>query len=374
MNSPITRSRSLSQCHTSNLRIPPLVRESLPLLRRLQNLKGTHQRVIHAHHRPGIIKLSAIIRRRKQRDQLPPGEELVPVLHHLMRPTNQVQIVLVQKLRHDVLPKRETHPPIVLPPAVDVLVGVAPQQVAQEPRVGHVRGTNDPLDLIERRELRAEPAVRAKDLLVDDGRAGEAVEAVRECLPELDPEAALALVVEAVDAVDGGALVVAPEDEEVLGVFDLVGQEEADGLEGLLAAVDVVAQEDVVGLGGEAAVFEEAQQVVVLAVDVAADLDGGFELQEHGLRDEEVAGAEAEHFDFGFREVHLLAGAGAADGEEFVDDDVDGVGEEGDARHVGGAGPVVVGVHAAAVVGGGGGVVGGVVEVGCSAGGGVSVA
>jgi hypothetical protein len=41
--------------------------------------------------------------------------------------------------------------------------------------------------------------------------------------------------------------VVASEDEEVLRVFDLVGEEEADGLERLLASVDVVAEEEVVG-------------------------------------------------------------------------------------------------------------------------------
>ena len=66
---------------------------------------------------------------------------------------------------------------------------------------------------------------------------------------------------------------VAAQDEEVLGVLDLVREQQADGLERLLAAVDVVAEEEVVGFGREAAVFEEAQEVVVLSVDVAADLD-----------------------------------------------------------------------------------------------------
>lgn len=67
----------------------------------------------------------------------------------------------------------------------------------------------------------------------------------------------LTLVVEAVDAVDGGTLVVAPQQEEVLGVLDLVGQQQADGLQGLLAPVHVVPQEQVVGLWGEAAVLKE---------------------------------------------------------------------------------------------------------------------
>ena len=61
------------------------------------------------------------------------------------------------------------------------------------------------------------------------------------------------------------------ENKEVLGVLDLVREEETDGLEGLLATVDVVAEEEVVCLGREAAVLEQAQKVVVLAVDVTCE-------------------------------------------------------------------------------------------------------
>ena len=78
----------------------------------------------------------------------------------------------------------------------------------------------------------------------------------------------LTLIVEAVDSVDGGTLVVPPEQEEVLGVLDLVGQQQADGLQGLLPPVHIVTQEQVVALRGEAAILKEPQQVVVLAMDV----------------------------------------------------------------------------------------------------------
>jgi hypothetical protein len=65
--------------------------------------------------------------------------------------------------------------------------------------------------------------VHCEDLLVDDCCNRQAVEAVRERLPQLDIVPSLTLVVEAVDAVDGGAFVVATQDEEVFGIFDLVG-------------------------------------------------------------------------------------------------------------------------------------------------------
>ena len=44
----------------------------------------------------------------------------------------------------------------------------------------------------------------------------------------------LTLVVEAVDPVDGCALVVAAQQEEVLRILDLVGQQQANRLQGLL--------------------------------------------------------------------------------------------------------------------------------------------
>ena len=77
------------------------------------------------------------------------------------------------------------------------------------------------------------------------------------------------LVVEAVNAVDAGALVVAPQNEKVLRVLDLVRKQQADGLHALLASVDIVAQKQIVGVGREAAVLKQAEQVVVLPVDIA---------------------------------------------------------------------------------------------------------
>ena len=143
---------------------------------------------------------------------------------------------------------------------------------------------------------------------------------------------------------------VAPQNEEVLGVLDLVGQEQADGLERLLAAIYVVAEEEVVGLGREAAVLEEAEQVIILPVDIAANLrdkvlakrtetgrghargrvrlsgatdlshlDRSFELEQDGLRDEDLAGLGAEITDLGLEQLDLLAWAAAPHLQEAVD-------------------------------------------------------
>lgn len=109
----------------------------------------------------------------------------------------------------------------------------------------------------------------AEDLLVYDRRHRQTIETISERLPQLDVVASLALVVEAVDAIYGGALVVASQQEEILRILDLVGEQETDRFEGLFATIDVVAEEKVVGFGREASVLEQTQEVVVLTVDVA---------------------------------------------------------------------------------------------------------
>lgn len=79
--------------------------------------------------------------------------------------------------------------------------------------------------------------MHAKDFLVDDGSDGQAIEAVCEGLPDLDVVPPLALIVEAVDAIDGGTLVIAAQDEEVLGKFDLERQQQANGFQRLLPPI-----------------------------------------------------------------------------------------------------------------------------------------
>lgn len=143
--------------------------------------------------------------------------------------------------------------------------------------------------------------MHGENLLVDDSGDRKAVEAIGEGLPKLDVVATLALVVEAIDSVDRGALVVTSEDEEVFGVLDLVGKEQANGLKRLLTSVDVVTEEEVVGLGREATVLEESEEIVVLSVDITADLNWSLEFEEDGLRDEDLTSLGAEITDLGLK-------------------------------------------------------------------------
>lgn len=61
---------------------------------------------------------------------------------------------------------------------------------------------------------------------------------------------------------------VSAQDEKVLGVLDLVGEQQADRLQRLLSSIDIVSQKQIIGLGWETTVLEEAEQVVVLSMDI----------------------------------------------------------------------------------------------------------
>ena len=118
-----------------------------------------------------------------------------------MRPADQIQVVSVQELGHHIGAEGEGNPAIVLPPPLNVLVRIRPQQIAEQSRVRHVGRPHDPADLLHRLEIRRKAAVAAENLVVDDGGNREAVEAVREGLPQADAETPFALVVETVDSV-----------------------------------------------------------------------------------------------------------------------------------------------------------------------------
>ena len=89
-----------------------------------------------------------------------------------------------------------------------------------------------------------------------------------------------------------------------------------------------VPEEQVVGLRGEPAVLEEAQQVIVLPVDVTADLERRLELQERRLGHKHGARLGAEELDLLLLQLDLLPGARAAHLQELVWGQTCGAGAE----------------------------------------------
>lgn len=279
-------------------------------------MKGTHERLVHRHHAARVVKLATVVGRREEGHQLAFGEKLIPILHHLVSATDEIEIVPVEEFRHNIRPEGERHATIVLAPALHILVWVGPEEIAQEASVGHIGGTHNAANLLHRVQIGRQASVTAEDLLVDDGRNWKTVEAVGERLPQLDIVSSFTLIVEAVDSVDARALVIAAQEKEILRILDLVGQQEADGLEGLLASVHIVAEKEIVGLGREATVFEQPEKVRVLTVDVTANLEWRLQLEQNGLTQKDFARFETEGAHFGLGQLDRLPGTASADFQE----------------------------------------------------------
>ena len=80
---------------------------------------------------------------------------------------------------------------------------------------------------------------------------------------------------------------VAAQDVHLAWVLDLQCEQQADRLDALSSPVYVVPQEQVARLRRQPSVFEQSQHVVVLPVDVTADLERCAHLQQHGLFEED---------------------------------------------------------------------------------------
>lgn len=95
----------------------------------LPYLKRTQQAFVHAHHRTGVVELSAIVGCAEERHELPFREKLVAILHHLMCSTDQIHVVLLEEAGHDIRTEGEGYTTVIFAPSRDVFVGVRPQQV-----------------------------------------------------------------------------------------------------------------------------------------------------------------------------------------------------------------------------------------------------
>lgn len=86
------------------------------------------------------------------------------------------------------------------------------------------------------------------NLVINDSRAGQAVERVAKLLPHFDRKAAAAFVIKTINAVNTGTLVVATQKKEIFGILDFVGKEETDNFNRLLAAINIVSEKEIVRL------------------------------------------------------------------------------------------------------------------------------
>lgn len=101
------------------------------LVGRFEDLKGTHECIINRHHGTSIVKFTTVIGSGEKSDQLPLGKKFISILDHLMGTTDQVQVMFMEELGHDIGSKRVGDTTIILSPSHDILVGIGPKEVTK---------------------------------------------------------------------------------------------------------------------------------------------------------------------------------------------------------------------------------------------------
>ena len=71
-------------------------------------------------------------------------------------------------------------------------------------------------------------------------------------------------------------------------MLDLQGEQKANGLNTLPPSINIVPKEEIAWLGRKSSILEEAQHVIVLAMDISTDFEWGGNFEEHWLFHEDV--------------------------------------------------------------------------------------
>lgn len=157
-----------------------------------------------------------------------------------MCPRNQSQAVIVIERFRNILSKRVACTTRRDTPATSV-IRITPEQIAHGPFVRDFLDPVESANVVKGVDRRTETAVKAEDLILNQGSKGEVVKEVREILPDISvaifPQT---LVVEAIDLCDLARLVVSTQDRDALGVADFESNKESDGLDGVVPTVNVV--------------------------------------------------------------------------------------------------------------------------------------
>jgi hypothetical protein len=110
--------------------------------------------------------------------------------------------------------------------------------------------------------------MHAQDAVFYKSGNWKSVEHITKHFPQLDGIPPFALIVKAINPVDGGTLMVSSEQEEVFRILDFIGEEQTNCFQGLLSSINVISQEQIVAFRWESSIFKEPEHVEILAVGV----------------------------------------------------------------------------------------------------------
>lgn len=197
---------------------------------------------------------------------------------------NQVQLVTLVELLDHVVTKNVAHSSVVVSPTLDVVFRIRPKEVAKKACVWDFLWSMLLVDYLEVVQIWTQSTMHSEYTIVNNGSHWKLVEADTEVLPDPHVVTSFAFVVKSIHSVDGSTLVVSSEHEESGWISDFVSEQQADGLNTLLASINVISNKQVfLNTIWVSSNFEQSEEIKVLAVNVSEDLDWCFNLEKHLL-------------------------------------------------------------------------------------------
>jgi len=188
----------------------------------------------------------------------------------------QIDIELVQSIFYDIAAKSIANSSFIIPPPSDIRVRIRPEDITEKPFIRNLNGSLDIAEIIDTIEVRRKPSMHTQNLFINKRHNGHGIENIYKILPDLEVIASLTLItslltliVEAIDAIDAGTLMVAPEQKEVLRELDLIAKQEHHALNGVFSSVDIIPNEEIVTVSWPAPVFEHFQEVDILPMYIS---------------------------------------------------------------------------------------------------------
>jgi len=161
-----------------------------------------------------------------------------------------------------------------VPLLIDV-VWIGPHHIACKPFGRNLLYPIERPGLINCLAIGRQSAVDAPNLAVNEGGDAQAVKDIATELPRIPvPVLSLALIVKAINLCDLATFVISAQKNNVLRVLGLEEEQERPRLNRIVAPVNVIAHENVARAGKIASSLEELEEVMKLAVNIAAHCDG----------------------------------------------------------------------------------------------------
>jgi len=254
----------------------------------MENVESFIKLLIDVQDGSNVTASVAVVRSRPDGNEVLVFEPVLEAIHDkLMRSCDQGNVIDVIEFSCHFRAEQPTSSSRRHGPGLDVL-WVRPHEIAEWTLMRNFHSSVDKSNLVDGLDLRRESTMDAEDFAFDNGTNAEVIENFSAILPWIGITVlSNGLIIEAIHGSDLSGLVITSEKSDMCWVLELEAKEQLECFHGVEASIDEVTHEDVACVWDLAALVEELEKIVELAVDISADSDWSFHWLDVAFLDED---------------------------------------------------------------------------------------